>query len=255
MKKEVGITLVSLVVTIIVLIILAGVSINLVLGENGIITKSKQAKEKTEQAKLNEEIALNELYMQIEAEGGEGSNIYIGKLAEFKREIASAITDMGITTSDDADVTTMASNIRSLSLASSADKVSYDNTNSGLTSTNVQGAIDEVNNSLGRVDVLYNTTIDPTKDGKNITLNNKISDYKFLYVVGGKASTGASYGSLIPVVVLTSYINYHFTLYGIGGSSLNSIGIGIKYISDTSINVLRASSGEPAYLFAIYGVK
>ena len=95
MRRERGITLVSLVVTIIILIILAGVSINLTLGENGIITKSKQAKEKTEQAKLNEEIALNELYMQIEAEGGEGSNIYIEKLAEFKKEIADYIEEAG----------------------------------------------------------------------------------------------------------------------------------------------------------------
>ena len=95
MRKEKGITLVSLVVTIIILIILAGVSINLTLGENGIITKSKQAKEKTEQAKLNEEIALNELYMQIEAEGGDGSNVYIGKLTEFKKEIADYIEEAG----------------------------------------------------------------------------------------------------------------------------------------------------------------
>ncbi len=64
-----GITLIALVVTIIVLIILAGVSINLVLGDNGIITKAKQAKAKTEQAKLNEEIGLNQLAEYIENMG------------------------------------------------------------------------------------------------------------------------------------------------------------------------------------------
>jgi len=47
------------------------------------------------------------------------------KLVSFKREIASAITDVGIVTTENADATTMASNIRSLSGASSADKVSY----------------------------------------------------------------------------------------------------------------------------------
>ena len=107
MKKQNGITIISLVVTIIVLIILAGVSINLILGENGIITKAKEAKIKTEQATLNEEIALNELYMQIEAERGEGSNIYIEKLAEFKKEIASAITDMGVETPESANADTI----------------------------------------------------------------------------------------------------------------------------------------------------
>ena len=45
-KKQSGITLVALVVTIVVLLILAGVSINLVLGENGLITQAKEAKEK-----------------------------------------------------------------------------------------------------------------------------------------------------------------------------------------------------------------
>ena len=95
MRKERGITLVSLVVTIIILIILAGVSINLTLGENGIITKSKQAKEKTEQAKLNEEVALNELYMQIETEGGSISYDSIAKLTEFKKAIADYIEEAG----------------------------------------------------------------------------------------------------------------------------------------------------------------
>ena len=45
--KEKGITLIALIVTIIVLIILAGVSINLILGKNGLIEKAKFAKEKT----------------------------------------------------------------------------------------------------------------------------------------------------------------------------------------------------------------
>lgn len=43
-KKERGITLVALVVTIVVLLILAGVSISLVVGQNGIVTKSQAAK-------------------------------------------------------------------------------------------------------------------------------------------------------------------------------------------------------------------
>ena len=66
-----GITLIALVVTVIVLIILAGVSISLVLGENGIINKAKKAKENTELAKTEEETILNELAKQIE-EGTSG---------------------------------------------------------------------------------------------------------------------------------------------------------------------------------------
>ena len=48
MKSNKGITLVALVVTIITLIILAGVSINMVVGENGLITKAKRVKEEQE---------------------------------------------------------------------------------------------------------------------------------------------------------------------------------------------------------------
>ncbi len=66
LKKENGITLIALVVTIIVLIILVGVSINLVLGEDEIVEKAKFAKEQTEQAKTNEEKSLNETANYIE---------------------------------------------------------------------------------------------------------------------------------------------------------------------------------------------
>lgn len=44
LKGQKGITLVALVVTIIVLIILAGVSINLLLGQYGVVTKAQEAK-------------------------------------------------------------------------------------------------------------------------------------------------------------------------------------------------------------------
>ena len=71
LRKVKGITLIALIVTVIVLIILAGVSISLVLGENGIITIAKRAKENTELAKVEEETRLNELAKQLE-EGTSG---------------------------------------------------------------------------------------------------------------------------------------------------------------------------------------
>ena len=50
MSSNKGITLVALVITIIVLLILAGVSISLVVGDNGIMTRAKDAGEKTNDA-------------------------------------------------------------------------------------------------------------------------------------------------------------------------------------------------------------
>ena len=53
-----GITLISLVVTIIVLLILAGVTIATLTGDNGILTRTQQAKNETEQAEDIEKIRL-----------------------------------------------------------------------------------------------------------------------------------------------------------------------------------------------------
>ena len=52
--KQKGITLIALVITIIVLLILAGVSIATLTGENGILTRAQDSKEKTEQAEEKE---------------------------------------------------------------------------------------------------------------------------------------------------------------------------------------------------------
>lgn len=49
-KQEKGITLVALVITIIVLLILAGVSISLVVGDNGVLTKATQSASETNRA-------------------------------------------------------------------------------------------------------------------------------------------------------------------------------------------------------------
>ena len=57
-KRNKGITLIALIVTIIVLIILAGVSINMLVGENGIINMAQRAKNETEQAAKDEQQAL-----------------------------------------------------------------------------------------------------------------------------------------------------------------------------------------------------
>ena len=74
MKKNKGITLVALVVTIVVLLILAGVSINLVLGDNGIIAKAKEAQRKSAEATQNDLKGMNGLVSEMEgALAGSGS--------------------------------------------------------------------------------------------------------------------------------------------------------------------------------------
>ena len=71
-RKEKGITLIALVITIIVLLILAGVTISMLTGENGILTQAQRAKEETEEAQANEENILNsyEDYLSQATNGG-----------------------------------------------------------------------------------------------------------------------------------------------------------------------------------------
>ena len=57
-REERGITLIALVITIIVLLILAGVSIAMLTGENGILTQAQNAKNKTEEVEEKEKIQL-----------------------------------------------------------------------------------------------------------------------------------------------------------------------------------------------------
>ncbi len=59
-RKNKGITLISIVITIIVLLILAGVSIAMLTGENGLLTQAQRAKEETENAAANEAAILEE---------------------------------------------------------------------------------------------------------------------------------------------------------------------------------------------------
>ena len=67
MKRErKGITLVALVVTVIVLLILAGVSINLVAGSNGILNRATKAVDVTNMAKIKEDIELKIAEMQMD---------------------------------------------------------------------------------------------------------------------------------------------------------------------------------------------
>ena len=71
-KTNKGITLIALVITIIVLLILAGVSIAMLTGDNGILTQAQNAKNRTEEAQADEESKLEsyEQYIKGSTNGG-----------------------------------------------------------------------------------------------------------------------------------------------------------------------------------------
>ena len=143
MRKEKGITLVSLVVTIIILIILAGISIHTLVGQNGIITRAQQAKENMVLAEQKEKEYLNNLYEQIEGsnQGVPPEEGTIGDLTNrlqdlqnkfdslqteyntFKSSIATAITEKGVETLETDTEETMTENIKKI--GSSIDSIYY----------------------------------------------------------------------------------------------------------------------------------
>ena len=68
-RNNKAITLIALVVTIVVLLILAAVSISMLAGENGIIRQAQEAKDKTEKAEVEEQVRLAISAARIEGNG------------------------------------------------------------------------------------------------------------------------------------------------------------------------------------------
>lgn len=68
-KKNEGITLIALVITIIVLLILSGISMAMLIGENGILNKTVESKTKTQDAQVEEKIKLATVDAMIENKG------------------------------------------------------------------------------------------------------------------------------------------------------------------------------------------
>ena len=75
-SNQTGITLIALVVTIVVLLILAGVSLNALFGDSGIIKKAQDAQNKMDQAVENDQKGINELsnWLDSKINGSAGGN-------------------------------------------------------------------------------------------------------------------------------------------------------------------------------------
>lgn len=85
-RKEKGITLISLIITIIILIILAGIAITLSLGNNGIFTRAKQAKELTNRQSATEELNIKITAIKIDKYAEKQQMPTLKELAEELRK-------------------------------------------------------------------------------------------------------------------------------------------------------------------------
>lgn len=173
---------------IIITIVLILLTINIIMNNNIIIGKEKKVvkgmSETTQVTELNNQINdLNTSY-----------NEYMNYIKTSKAKVANAITDMGVATLETAEADTMATNIKSIINNANASVIKYNNASSGLTSTNIQGAIDE---------------IDVNVDELNTNLYNKRAYFE--HILGtGKASIVIE--TAAPCIVLASHS---------GGSSYN----------------------------------
>ena len=104
LKDEKGITLVALVVTIVVLLILAGVTITMLFGENGIIKKAQEAKEATERDQQEIEQGLQDLNDQMDTilNGNSGSGTGDADPTKVANNIGSVISETENTDLTDA---------------------------------------------------------------------------------------------------------------------------------------------------------
>ncbi|MBO5478238.1 MAG: type II secretion system protein [Clostridia bacterium] len=112
MRNKKGVTLVALVVTIIILLILAAVTISLTVGQDGIITKAQQAGKNYLEAQEYEQQQLAEFTNQTEniINGMPGGrNPYNG--SEFRKSVVKAVTEAGVATSENDTDETIIANI------------------------------------------------------------------------------------------------------------------------------------------------
>lgn len=96
-KNTAGITLIALVVTIVVLLILAGVSVNALFGDSGIIEKAKDAQNKMNLAIENDQKGINELSKWLDNQvnrttGGDDPVTPTGNWTQNKTSVTNGTT-------------------------------------------------------------------------------------------------------------------------------------------------------------------
>ena len=88
-KQNQGITLIALVITIIILIILAGVTISMIVGEGGLISRADQAKSDTANATAQEgeqiDTLVNELEKQLNGDANKEFDFNLVKYPDSKQ--------------------------------------------------------------------------------------------------------------------------------------------------------------------------
>ncbi len=97
MRKNKGVTLIALVVTIIVLLILAAVSIATLTGENGILSQANKAKVETRGASVDEECSLWKINQEMDNKTTEGT-------AQTLQELLDSLEERNLITAEEREI-------------------------------------------------------------------------------------------------------------------------------------------------------
>ena len=129
MRNQRGITLIALVITIIVLLILAGVSIAMLTGDNGILTKATQSSEDTQKAEISEKVnmAIQAAYADAVLENTADPDLTVDDIAtQYKADNPSATATASGTTlsiTEDSKTYSVTVEAKNNSYVTSADNV------------------------------------------------------------------------------------------------------------------------------------
>ena len=223
LNNKKGITLIALVVTVVVLIILAGVSINAVLGDNGIIKKANQAASVTKEAEVKEAInrTILEFYLTNDYETLE--DFIKAKVKEGKIDGVTKNADGTLTVKKGEYSVTVENKTNSSGGSSSGGETQTPEITVGETQT------PEI--KIGEAKVVANS--DGT--GSAITDANSVYLGNILYITFSHSITGGTtvVDKTIPYAV-TKNGTYTFTVTGTvnGKSYTKSVSVTVKQFKD-----------------------
>lgn len=244
-----GITLIALVVTIIVLIILAGISINLLMGDNGIIGKAQKASTEQEKSSLIEKIQLEITDKQIENNG---------KIS--KEQIKDILDEYGTTIIENDEIIGLRPIDKDYTIP-------YEKIYKGTTDETIDGSKKYVlknENEYESATGLWEYVQSPEDNGRSQTYEHNKTNGLYLYGKGGNGKVGeywywAARSAFITnnPINISNYTTMHIkghaistSSYTIRGSirfgvsttkSMNSIGV---YAENTFKSVGLASGTE-----------
>ena len=275
MKTEKGITIISLVVTVVILIILSGISINLTLGEDGLITKAKQAKENIELAQIEEQNHLNELYTGLNSQLGSSGDISydaIAKLAEFKKQISDYIDEAGGIKPDyTAETTTFGNSIKGIlkEVTKEATATSEDIIQGKTAYVNGELITGTKEEKLGAyIELIYSGT-DYANSTTPFSITLDLSEYRAIYIpASGSDNYWHSFISAVTsddkdFIYNNAWTSYNKTAVNIRGHcvgrtvtiSTSGISFGQTYMYNCNTNSMVITTLAWACPSKIYGIK